>query len=330
MGFLMWFLICTQAAMGASPLTKTKVSAETLAKIEKANTLLKLNKTGDAILLLKPISADLPRHGLLSLSKAYHAQKNYLEETRILEIIIGQNDKDYYVQNLLAECYLANRELEKAADNFSLAKELKYDYLPAYLGLEKTYESKGQFDDARLIFNDMIRIFGAKKEYLNEICRLYSIEGSVQEGIDACQKATMNDPSLSTNHIFLGRMLIENDQAERGEMIILKAAKQFQKSDAAQIAAANIKFKHKQWHAASDIYAQSTIANPNSDEGFIGWARSLFEMQKYNDAKIAYTKACTLNKKYLPDLRNAIAVLRQKDQIVLANQYESILPRCGG
>ncbi len=323
-------LTSVQMALGAPPLVKTKVSPEVMAKISQALLLQKRDQNGEAILLLKPLSADLPRHGLLALAKAYHSQKNFLEETRILEIVIGQNDKDYYVQNLLAECYLANRDFEKAADNFSLARELKKDYLPAYQGLKKTYEAKGQVDDARLTLMDMIRIFGEKKFYLNEICRLYSVEGSVQEGINACQKATSSDPNYPANHIYLGRMLIENEQAERGEMIILKAAKQFQKSDMSQIAAGNLKFKHKQWRAAADIFAQATIANPLSDEGFIGWARSLFEMQKYIDAKIAFTQACSLNKKYLPELRNAIAELRQKNQLGFVNQYESVLPRCGG
>ncbi len=329
-GYSIAILATVQLAGAAPPLVKTKVSPALNAKIKLANTMLKANKNNDVISLLKPLSADLPRHGLLALSKAYHAQKNFLEENRILETILGQNDKDYYVQNLLAECFLANRELEKAVDNFSAAKELKSDYLPAYEGLEKTYEAKGQIDDARQTYLEMIRVFGAKKFYFNEVCRLYSVEGSVQEGIVACQKATSYDSSIAANHIYLGRMLIENEQAERGEMIILKAAKQFQKSDLAQITAANIKFKHKQWHEAADIYAQATIANSQSDEGFIGWAKSLFEMQKYTDAKLAYSKACSLNKKYLSELRNAIAELRQKDQIVLANQYESILPRCGG
>ena len=323
-------LACSQIASGASPSNKDKLAAAMNAKIKQANALLRTKKSLDAIALLKPLAADLPRHGLLALSKAYHEQKNYLDETRVLETILGQNDKDYYTQNLLGECYLANRDLEKAADNFSAAKDLRNDYLPAYQGLEKTFEAKGQLDDARQTLNDMVRAFGAKKDYLNEICRLYSIEGSVQEGINACQRATSSDPKSPSNHIYLGRMLIENEQADRGEMIILKAAKQFQKSDLAQLAAGNIKFKHRQWHEAADIFSQATIANPQSEEAFIGWAKSLFQMQKYADAKIAFIKACSFNKKYLTELRNAIAELRQKDLIVWANQYESTLPRCGG
>ncbi len=330
MQILISILACSQMAFGAPPPGKSRLLNSINAKINQANALLKANKSLEAVNLLKPLAADLPRHGLLALSKAYHAQKNYLDETRVLETILGQNDKDYYTQNLLGECYLANHDLEKAADNFSAAKDLRNDYLPAYQGLEKTFEAKNQLEDARQTLNDMVRNFGPKKFYLNEICRLYSMEGSVQEGINACQKATSRDPYVPANHIYLGRMLIENEQPDRGEMIILKAAKQFQKSDLAQLAAGNIKFKHKQWHEAADIYSQATIANPQSDEAFIGWAKSLFQMQKYADAKIAFVKACSFNKKYLTELRNAIGELRQKDLIVWAGQYESILPRCGG
>ena len=75
---------------------------------------------------------------------------------------------------------------------------------------------------------------------------------------------------------------------------------------------------------------QATVANPRSDEGFLGWGKSLFQMQKYPEAKVALTKACTLNKKYLSDLKNAIAELRQKDKSIFAIQYEEGLGRCGG
>ncbi len=322
--FSIAFLTCYGTAIGA-PQTKASMNAQ----VVKANAFMKAGKSADAIKILKPMISDLPRHGLLALSKAYHAQKNYLEETRTLESAFAQNDKDYYIQTLLGGCYLANHELEKAADNFSAAKDLKGDYMPAYLGLAKTYEAKGQLDDARQIFNDMVQSFGSKKFFFNEICRLYAVEGSMQEGIMACQRATSFDSANPGNHITLGHMLIENDQSQRGEMIILKAARQFKRSEAAQLAAASIRFKHQQWKDAADIYMQATIANPRSDEGYLGWGKSLFQMQKYPEAKVAIIKACTINKKYLGDLKNAIAELRQKDKSLLATQYEEGLGRCG-
>ena len=319
-------LSCYQPSAQGTPQSKAAIEA----RVKLASKLLKAGKNADVVASLKPYVLDLPRHGLLALAKAYHAQKNYLEETRILESTLAQNEQDYYVQTLLGECFFSNNELEKAADNFSHAKEIKSDYLPAFQGLAKTYEAKGQVEDARQTYTDMIRAFGSNKFYFNEICRLYAIDGSVQEGIVACQKATSFDPNFAANHIALGQMLIENEQSERGEMIIVRAAKQFKKSTEAQIAAGKLKFKHRQWHDAASYYAQATAINPKSDEAFLGLGKALFELQKYNDAKFAFTKACTLNKKYVVDLRNAIAELRQKDKLNIATDFESGLGRCGG
>jgi tetratricopeptide (TPR) repeat protein len=303
---------------------------EMATRINKASASLKVGKALDVISNLKPVAAELPRKGLLILAKAYHQQKNYLDETRTLEVTLGMNPKDYYVQSLLGEAYFSNRNYEKAIENFASARELKNDFLPAFEGLEKTYEAQTQLEDARSLTEDLINKFGGMKKHRNQLCRLYSTDGIFQEGIDACKKAVSFDPKFADNHIYLGQMLIGNEQVERGEQIVLKAAKQFQKSELAQFAAGDIKLKHKQWLEAGRYFSQGTIADPTSDRNYLGWGQALLEMQKFADAKFAITKACTINRKNLPELRKAIANLRQKNQSAWATQFEANLPKCGG
>jgi tetratricopeptide (TPR) repeat protein len=300
------------------------------AKMTQAAASLKAGKALDVISNLKPIAAELPRKGLLILAKAYHQQKSYLDETRVLEVALGMNTKDYYVQTLLGEAYFSNRNYEKAADNFASARELKPDFMPALEGLEKTYEAQTQIEDARSLTEDLITHFGGMKKHRNQLCRLYSTDGLFQEGIDACKKAVSYDPKFADNHVYLGQMLIGNEQVDQGEKIILRAAKQFQKSEFAQYAAGDIELKHKQWREAGLYFSQGTIADPTSDRNFLGWGQALLEMQKFADAKTALTKACTMNRKNLPELRKAIANLRQKNQSGWATQFEASLPRCGG
>ena len=306
------------------------VSKVMAARISKAATSLKAGKALDVIANLKPVAAELPRQGLLILAKAYRQQKNYLDEIRVLEVALGMNTKDYYVQTLLGEAYFSNRNYEKAAENFASSKDLKSDFMPAIEGLEKTYEAQTQLEDARSLTEDLIKKFGGMKKHRNQLCRLYSTDGLFQEGIDACKRAVSYDPKLADNHVYLGQMLIGNEQEDQGEKIVLKAAKQFQKSEFAQFAAGEIKLKHKQWLEAGQYFSQGSIADPTSDRSFLGWGQALLEMQKFADAKIAITKACTMNRKNLPELRKAIANLRQKNQAAWATQFEASLPRCGG
>ena len=178
------------------------------ARVTKAAASLKAGKALDVIANLKPVAAELPRQGLLILAKAYRQQKNYLDETRVLEVALGMNTKDYYVQSLLGESYFSNRNYEKAAENFASSRDLKPDFIPAIEGLEKTYEAQTQIEDARSLTEDLIKKFGGLKKHRNQLCRLYSTDGLFQEGIDACKRAVSYDPKFADNHVYLGQMLI--------------------------------------------------------------------------------------------------------------------------
>ena len=80
------FSLASQLVLAESTKPISKIIT---ARITKAAASLKAGKALDVIANLKPVAAELPRQGLLILAKAYRQQKNYLDETRVLEVALG-------------------------------------------------------------------------------------------------------------------------------------------------------------------------------------------------------------------------------------------------
>src|SRR5262245_2080731 len=73
--------------------------ADIKAKVDTAEGFMLKKEYDKVVETLRPVSDRLNRKGLLLLAQGYAAQKSYLNEIRTLEMLLGQNDKDYFVQH---------------------------------------------------------------------------------------------------------------------------------------------------------------------------------------------------------------------------------------
>lgn len=297
-------------------------------KVEQAQKLYQTKNYSKVIEILRPIAHELPRNASLILARSYEAQKNYLEEIRILEAIVGENENDYSAQVLIGEANMNLKKYDLAVEHLTSAKEVQPKFAPVYPLLAKAYEIQNQLEDARSVYQDAIKVFGKKMMYLTPLCRLYSIDGLFKEGMDACKLALQTDSKIADNYIYLGQLYIDSESVDRGENMIFTAAKQFPKSELALYSSGMLKFKKKQWSQAAEYFSQATKVDAKSDRCFLALGQTYTEMQKYAEAISALQQACLVNKGNLIEIRRVMANMRQKNQDIWAAKLDNAISRC--
>lgn len=277
---------------------------------------------------LRPASDTLPRKGMLLLATAYRGQKSYLNEVRVLELLLAQNRKDYYLQNAVGEAYVSLGKNEEAIDKFQEARKLNHRYLPTYKNLLALYDASGEKYEARNLLTDMVRVFGPRAEFYHELCRLYSVDGFLEKSAETCRQAIAKQPSHAPSHMYYAQTLSDLEKKDDALRVLKQAAKQFKKSEEVQDAAGEMTYNVGDFINAFKFFAQCSKVHPKSAKCQLGYAKSAFELQKYQEALDGFNSLCKLDNGSLGEFRKATATLRQKNEFIWVNKYDSGLNRC--
>jgi tetratricopeptide (TPR) repeat protein len=277
---------------------------------------------------LRPASDNLPRKGMLLLAAGYRGQKNHLNEVRVLELLLAQNRKDYYVMNAVGEAYISLGKNEEAIEKFQETRKLNNRFLPSYKNLLALYDAGGEKYEARNLLNDMIRIFGPRAEFFNELCRLYSVDGFLEKSAETCRKAILKQPSHAPNHMYYSQTLWDLEKKDDALRVLKQAAKQFQKSEEVQDAAGEMTYNVGDFINSFKLFTQCVKAHAQSAKCQLGYAKSAFELQKYQEALDGFVALCKLDNGSLGEFRKATATLRQKNEFIWINKYDAGQNRC--
>lgn len=277
---------------------------------------------------LRPASDNLPRRGMLLLAEAYKGQKSYLNLVRVLELLLAQNRKDYYVQNAVGEAYVLNGKTEEAIEKFQEARKLNVRFLPAYKNLLAVYDAKGEKYEERNLLTDMIRIFGPKPEFYNELCRLYSIDGYLEKSSETCRLAILKMPSHAPSHMYYAQTLWDLEKKDDALRVLKQAAKNFQKSEEIQDAAGEMTYNVGDFINSFKYFTQCTKVHPKSSKCYLGYAKAAFELQKFAESLDGFSALCKLDNSSLGEFRKALSSLRRKNEDIWANKFDAGLNRC--
>lgn len=287
-----------------------KKSANQKNRIALGEALFELGNYDRVIEVLQPHMELLPRSANLIIANAHRAQKKYLEEIRVYKHLVNMNTDDYLSHTELGRAYTDVNKPEEAILAYRKAIEIRPQHRPAYEALLKEYNRIGNHYESRLIVEDMIQYFGAKPDYLNELCRLYTVENYKDTAIDRCNLAVRKQPSNPDNHIYLGLNYKNSGDTAQATKILLNAAKRFPKSEHAQWVAGQVSEEAKNFLAAYTYYKQAIAADAASARSHLGLARSAFELKKYKESLDSFSKACPQNKEASEEFRKYAYRLR--------------------
>ena len=289
--------------------------------LKKAGPLEEKKAYSEVVKTLSPVVSQLPRQGLLMLSRAYRATKNFQGELQVLDLILAKNEKDYVVKTQEADALVKLNRLEEAVAAYKAAKDLNKQYRPAYEGYWRVLELTKDTYDARVALTEMIKVFGTTAKSQSELCRLMTTQDFLQKSEETCRKAIELDPKNPDNYVHLGMSLRDQEQADDAVKVLIDATKRFPASETVLSAAADMKAAKKDFAVSYELYKKATAVDPKSVRSWLGLAKSAHELQKYPEALAAFKKSCAMERRNSIQVRNAGMELKKNGNSSMAQTY---------
>jgi tetratricopeptide (TPR) repeat protein len=182
--------------------------------------------------------------------------------------------------------------------------------------------------EARTVINDMTRKFGKRPELYNELCRLYSIDGFIEQALQTCHQAIQLSPQNAKNFVYMANSYKDQKEPEKAGKLLSNAAKRFPKSEFLQVAAGDFYQGQKNHPVAARYYEKAVALNPKMAEAQIGLARSLTETGRFKEAYPHFFAACRADSQTLPEFQEALVKVRQSGNSDLESQFSRGIYSC--
>lgn len=304
-----------------APTPSKPISAQAQELFDKGE----FRKTAD--LLWKNI-ASLDRQGMLLLLKAHKARKEWNEVIRAANLALSRNARDEEAMTYLGEAQFRRQtNPEEAKETLKRAMEINPKHQPAYEIMALIYEKNPY--ERRLLYQDMIEIFGPKIEILTRLCELNAEDGENEQGERYCRQAIEKDSSVDRNHVYLGLIAKQKGETEAAKTRLRAAAVRFSGSEFAQFQYALLMEEEKNWIDANKFYEQCVVADSKSDRCWLGVGNSAIQLRQYERSVQAFSRACQLaGRKHSPVVRRAVSTIRQRKDLEWSDRLSRVAERC--
>lgn len=323
-------VLAADTAKSPAPAVPTTAAPEAnlLATAEAAFKKGEYDKVTD--LLWKNIDK-LSRKELLLLAVTHEKKKEPHNILKVTNILTGKNAKDYEAFYLSGSAYLMmNKKGSDALEALKTALEINPKYQPAYEKLAEMYEKKKNNYELRILYQDMLDNIGRKPAFLTKLCDINTKDNQEDQALATCREALQKDPKIADNYVNLGITQLHAGDVEEAKKTLKAAADSHSKSELAQFTYADLVETQKNYLEASKYYQAGTVADAKSSRCWLGYAKSTFEIHKYEAALDAYKKACKLDQKTAVHFRKATTALRNTKEATWTKQFETASEACSG
>lgn len=124
-------------------------------------------------------------------------------------------DKNPVLYTEIGKLYLGAGDLEKARENFVKAKEVKSDYLDAFIQEALTYEIEENLDEAISKMEELIRNYSQSTEARFQLGRIYFNQGRTDEAVIQFETIIIINPNHSNALYSLGMAYAAQGEAEK-------------------------------------------------------------------------------------------------------------------
>ena len=289
----------------------------------------KKKRDDKVIELLAPFSNEIDSASLRRLAQSYRNKEDYPNEIQILELYRQREPGKFRPHYLLGVALNDNEQFDDAVEFLRKSIGFAPKHRPSYEKLLEIFRTKKQNYESRLLLNDMIRMFGARKEFLNEQCELFVTDGFLAEAQKTCKKAVKKDPRFPKNHVHLAQSYLLQNKKKPAEKIYITAARQFPKSEFVQWATGEYYYQEQNFPIAVRYLKAAVRADKKKARSQLGLAVSLFEMGSHKEAAPHYLAACKLDdsRVALRAFQTAAAKLRQ-EQNPDSPLFERTISKC--
>ena len=203
---------------------------------------------------LDPFSSDLKADGLNLLAESFKLKTDYKNESRILLLALKLEPENYKFHINLAKSYTNQELYDEATETFRKAIQLQPQTESSYLGLLFMFKKRENNYESQIIVNDLIKRFGRKALYLNELCRIFTEEAYLDQAIAACKEASEKSPRVDDNIANLAQSYLDSESNEEAEKTLKNGTAKFAKSLRLHLMTSNFYFTQNNYSVANRYF----------------------------------------------------------------------------
>ncbi len=283
--------------------------------------------------------SDLSPRSLVVLARAYEQKGDYENQVLTLRQLLNRHKKKgLYLLELargLKNLYFKTGLFKHREEAIKIINEVhalnnKKHREQAHLQMLELLKFKEDSEENKYailnLLQVLIREFGVKKIYVQDICKYLYINEFYRQSLASCKKAIKYYPQSATNHVYYALSL--KDPKKTGEYLKQTATK-FPKSAFAQIQAGQFLIQQKDYAQALPYFKRAGAEEPDSAPAQVGLAQALFHTGQEKKSYKFFLKACMLNKpKMLWAFKQAKSILNQKSLFALASFFDRGITKC--
>ena len=326
---IVFSLFFSMAAHAKKKVIRKKSSVN---KIEK---LYSAKRYEQVIGLLAGRWASTSVQNLSLLSSSYSKLKQNSQQIKVLEFLRAKNEKQYIWYYKLGSAYerLFNEAAKKAHRESSIANyrktmSLNPKFKPAYNKLLQTFAADGNLYEGRTIATVILNQFGSSPKVSQSLCKLYSLDGYIQEAKHHCSLAIEESPEVGDSHMYLANAYLDQGNKVTAKKMLSKAGQGFPKSEYVQVSVGDFNFSEGLYRASFKNYNNALKVNKKNQRAQLGIAQSLFKLSKPKRALAHYVEACKIDPRLKKEFKIAIGNLLNSGQNKLYTSYENSLYKC--
>ena len=277
--------------------------------------------------------------GYLLLATAYQEVKNFKSVARVLRLLSEKRPKDYHIQFMLGDALIKQagtvtelterQKLEASGiESFRAAIRIKRTFRPPYQALVNYFVSAGMNLEAREQINDMLKVFGNRPELHADLCRLYALDGFLQQAVRYCNRARQLNADLPESYIYLAQAYFDQKEMERAEQTLIEAAKRFPRSEFVQYGTGQFFLQKSNFPVAMKYLKRAVASQSGSARSQLALAKSLFESGLEEESLAHFSKACQIETAAQSDVLAAASRLRLKGSSSLAARFSQAAGAC--
>lgn len=281
---------------------------------------------------LSPQLEKLQRSDVVALGRAYEELDNGLAAIKTYRSLLAKNAKDVEAHYLIALVHKKMGKDDEAISSLKDALELNLKYEPANFALAELYRKRKNQYFLRVLLEDMEKFVSPAKLPLvkAELCAINLQDGFHAQAKRKCQEAIQQNPKHPENYVHLGIAFKETGMPELASKHLHRAADSFKNSEVAQFSLGQFYNESKNHIKAFEYFKRATEADAKSVRSLVALGFAALEIQKFQDAHIAFVKACELDRSTEKDLRKATNIIRLLKNEVWLLKFEASFDRCGG
>lgn len=322
------FLAVGPAVGWAKPKPEKATVQNSKSTLREAEALYKKGDMKEVTALLWKNIDSLDRNGFILLLKAHKKKEEWGEVIRAANLLLSRHPKDEEGMTYLGEAqYRRQKRPDEAKETLNQVLQINRKYQPAYEILALIYENNPY--ERRLLYQDMIEIFGPKADFLTQLCQLNVEDGENEQGEKYCTQAIEAAPKVPENHVYLGLIAKQKGETDVAKKRLRAAALRFPQSEFAQYEQASFMEAEANWIDAHRFYDVCVKANTKSDRCWVGLGNAAVQLRKYEEAIEAFNKACQIaGRKNAPIVRRAVSTARQRKDLDWSEKIGRVAERC--